>query len=145
MNNSTLVIIKNHIVVKNQQWELCDYFEKADFRITSAKRIFLDFEFYKEFYINLISFPFYEKLCSTYSSGDVIILNIMHNNAIIKVREFIGPTDPKLAEEFHVRFLYGENITLNAVHASENDKDYLREINLIKLYESRLCKSTLKD
>jgi len=51
-------------------------------------------------------------------------------DAIKRVREINGKTDPKEAAEGTVRKLYAESKQHNAVHASDSPENAKREINI---------------
>jgi nucleoside-diphosphate kinase len=51
-------------------------------------------------------------------------------DAIKKVRDIMGSTDPLKAEAGTIRGDFGTDITLNVVHGSDSPKSAEREINL---------------
>jgi nucleoside-diphosphate kinase len=90
-------------------------------------------EFAGEFYSEHIGKPFYAGLVGFMTSGAVVAMELQGENAIQKVRDLIGHTNPALAAEGTIRALYGnkEDMTENAVHASANPEDAARELGLI--------------
>ena len=138
MNSKTLLIIKHHVILTGKHWNILIDIEKNNLQIDSFKRIFLNKEFYQKFYLHLSTQSFYDSLCTLYSVGDVLIVIVSGENAITRLRSLVGPTNPVDAIDNQIRHKYGKNVTLNAVHASENYNDYIKEIELIKLYENQL-------
>ena len=56
-------------------------------------------------------------------------------NAITKIRERLGVTDPSLAAEGTIRSDFGQNILQNAAHASDSVENAVRERKIIGLYD----------
>ncbi|MCL2805429.1 MAG: nucleoside-diphosphate kinase [Treponema sp.] len=54
-------------------------------------------------------------------------------NAVKKIRDVLGPTDPLLAPEGTVRREFGSNIMINTAHASDSVKSYEREQKIVKV------------
>lgn len=68
-------------------------------------------------------------------SGDTVCLALLYQgiNAISKIRELLGATDPKKAKYSSIRRFYGLDILRNAVHASDSVKSATRERKIIGL------------
>ena len=62
------------------------------------------------------------------TSGPVIPLVLEADDAVPKLRETIGATDPAEAAEGTVRKLYAESKGRNAIHASDSDENAATEI-----------------
>ena len=52
-------------------------------------------------------------------------------NAIRKIRDVLGPTDPSKAPPGSIRREFGSNITVNAAHASDSVENAQREMNIV--------------
>ena len=72
--------------------------------------------------------PFYGELVEFMTSGPVIPMVLEAENAVPRLREVIGATDPAEAEEGTVRALYAESKGRNAIHASDSDENAAAEI-----------------
>jgi nucleoside-diphosphate kinase len=74
------------------------------------------------------------------SSGPIVVLVAEGDDAINRLRELVGATDPKKAENNTIRKMYGKSITENAIHASDSAESAIREIpfffNSRELYPS---------
>lgn len=57
-------------------------------------------------------------------------------DAVEKIRERLGVTDPAKAKEGTVRSDFGQNILQNAAHASDSVENAIRERKIIGLYEN---------
>jgi len=67
--------------------------------------------------------------------GDVkcMILVYEGENAVKKIRDVLGPTDPLQAPEGTVRREFGSNVMINTAHASDSPKSYEREQKIVKV------------
>lgn len=59
-------------------------------------------------------------------------------DAVQKIREVLGPTDPSKAPPGSIRREFGQNIMVNAAHASDSPENALREMNIIQIQENNL-------
>jgi nucleoside diphosphate kinase len=53
--------------------------------------------------------------------------------AIRKIRDVLGPTDPSKAPPGSIRREFGQNIMVNAAHASDSDESAAREMKIVKV------------
>ena len=56
-------------------------------------------------------------------------------NAVEKIRDTLGSTDPSKARPGSVRREFGSNIMVNSAHASDSPENAIRELNIIKVEE----------
>jgi nucleoside diphosphate kinase len=59
-------------------------------------------------------------------------------DAVTKIRNVLGPTDPRKAPPGTIRREMGQDIMINAAHASDSAENAQREIKIIKLRENSL-------
>lgn len=59
-------------------------------------------------------------------------------DAVRKIRDILGPTDPEKALPGSVRKEYGQNIMVNAAHASDSVENAQREMNIIKIHRDSI-------
>jgi hypothetical protein len=52
-------------------------------------------------------------------------------NAVRKIRDVLGPTDPSKAPPGSIRREFGSNITVNAAHASDSVENAKREMAIV--------------
>jgi nucleoside diphosphate kinase len=57
-------------------------------------------------------------------------------NAVNKIRDVLGPTDPSKAPPGSIRKEFGSNIMVNAAHASDSEENARREIGIVKVGEN---------
>lgn len=121
-------MIKPDGVKKSLIGEIIRIIEKNGFRITNIKMEKFTEERAKKFYKVHIGKPFFERLVNFMITGPVVALRIEGEDAILKIRKIVGSTDPEKAEEGTIRRLYGTDVTINAVHASDTPENAEREI-----------------
>jgi len=125
----TLVMIKPDGVERNLIGKIISIFEEKGLRVIALKKLRLTKEQAKAFYIVHKERPFYESLTDYISSGPVVAMVIEGENAIKRVREIMGATDPKEAEEGSIRKLFGLNKEKNTVHGSDSPESAQKEIH----------------
>ncbi len=57
-------------------------------------------------------------------------------NAVEKIRNVLGPTDPTKAPDGTVRREFGSNVMVNTAHASDSPENAQREIGIVRMRES---------
>jgi nucleoside diphosphate kinase len=67
-----------------------------------------------------------------------MILIYEGENAVSKIRDVLGPTDPLKAPDGTVRREFGSNVMVNTAHASDSRESYEREKNIVKIGENTL-------
>jgi hypothetical protein len=53
-------------------------------------------------------------------------------NAVAKIRDVLGPTDPAKAPPGSIRREFGSNVMVNAAHASDSSQNAAREMAIVK-------------
>lgn len=56
--------------------------------------------------------------------------------AVRKIRDVLGPTDPSKAPPGSIRREFGSNIMVNAAHASDSEESSAREMKIVKVEEN---------
>ncbi len=57
-------------------------------------------------------------------------------NAVSKIRDVLGPTDPSKAPPGSIRREFGQNIMVNAAHASDSPENARREMGILRIGEN---------
>lgn len=130
MIERTLVIIKPDGVERNLTGHLLKEFERNGLRISKLKMMQADMSLAKEHYAELSDKPFFNKLLDYITRGPLVVCVIDGEDAVSRVRELVGDTDPKMARINTLRTLYGKDKTENTVHASDSIESAEREIGL---------------
>ena len=124
----TLAIIKPDAVGTGKAGKILAHLEDAGFTVRALRMTRLTATQAGAFYEVHKERPFYDELVAFMTSGPVIPMVLEAENAVPKLREVIGATDPAEAAERTVRKLYAESKGRNAIHASDSDENAAAEI-----------------
>jgi hypothetical protein len=61
-------------------------------------------------------------------------------DAVRKIRDVLGPTDPSKAPPGSIRREFGQSIMVNAAHASDSEENATREIKIVNVAENNIRK-----
>ena len=67
-----------------------------------------------------------------------MILIYEGEDAVRKIRDVLGPTDPLKAPGGTVRREFGSNVMVNTAHASDSQESYIREKEIVRINENPL-------
>ena len=134
----TLVLIKPDGIIKSLTGNIITELSDTGLKIVGSKIVQVTRELAEEHYQHLKEEKFFNELIKyimgEYHTKRVLALVYQGENAVNKVRRFIGSTDPEKAEPTTIRGKYGritsKGVFENVVHASENEKEAEREIKL---------------
>jgi len=126
--NHTLAIIKPDAVSAGKAGKVMAHLEAAGFKVRALRMLHMTEQQAQEFYAVHRERPFYGSLVKFMTSGPAIPLVLEAANAVPKLRDVIGATDPAEAAEGTVRKLYAESKERNAIHASDSNENATREI-----------------
>ena len=124
----TLSIVKPDGVKKNLIGEVLKRFEQPGLRIAAMRMLRMSIDDAKGFYIIHKERPFYDSLTSFISEGPVVVLVVEGDNAINKVRQIMGATNPKDAAPGTIRADFASDIEHNIVHGSDSKESAAFEI-----------------
>ena len=139
MNQQTLILIKSDGLLKSLTGNILTRLSESKLEIVAAKIVRVSRKLAVEHYKHMKDKPFFEELIK-YIQGElhdrrkVMAMVYWGEDAIKKVRELAGATNPEKAEATSIRGSYGRITTKglyeNALHASANPEDAEREIKL---------------
>jgi nucleoside diphosphate kinase len=72
-----------------------------------------------------------------------MILIYEGENAIQKIRDVLGPTDPLKAPGGTIRREFGSNVMVNTAHASDSPDSARREMNVVRIHDNS-CAEIMK-
>jgi nucleoside-diphosphate kinase len=119
MTQRTFSIIKPDAVAAGHAGAILSIVEKAGFRLLGCRMLRMRKEQAQEFYAVHRGKPFYDSLVAFMTEGPVIVLALEREDAIAKLREVMGATNPVKAAEGTIRKLFAANIERNAIHGSD--------------------------
>lgn len=126
--SKTLTIIKPDAVQRRKIGLIIAKLEEEGFRILATRFLRLSDSEAGEFYAVHRERPFYESLKTFMMSGPVMVIALEHEDAVKRLREVIGATDPAEAEPGTIRALFAESKERNAIHASDSDENARQEL-----------------
>jgi nucleoside-diphosphate kinase len=124
----TLAIIKPDAMASGKAGKVLAHLEAAGFKVRAARLERLGVAQAEAFYAVHRERPFFRPLVAFMTSGPCLPLALEREDAVIKLREVIGATDPKDAAPGTVRALYAESKERNAIHASDSPENAAREV-----------------
>ena len=136
--NQTLILIKPDGLKKSLTGNILTRLSETKLDIVAAKIVKVSRELAEQHYMGLKDKPFFEELIKYimghYHKKKVMALVYWGPNAIQKVRDICGSTNPEEADMVTIRGQFGRITTKgvyeNAMHASANEEDAEREIKL---------------
>ncbi len=139
MLNQTLILIKPDGLKKSLTGNVLTRLSETKLEIIAAKIVRVSRQLAEEHYKHLKDQPFFEELIR-YIQGElhqrkkVMAMVYWGEDAIRRVREIAGATNPEEASPTSIRGQYGRITTKglyeNVIHASANEQEAEREIKL---------------
>jgi len=124
----TLCIVKPDAVARGVAGQIISRFEQARLKILAAKLVHLTPAQSGAFYIVHKERPFYQSLCAFMTQGPCLPIVLEGEDAIARVRELMGATDPAKAAPGTIRKDFASSIEANAVHGSDSSESAAFEI-----------------
>jgi len=125
----TLTIIKPDAVAAGHIGDMIKIFEAHQFKIVAARLVKLSKKEAEGFYAVHRGKGFFESLTNFMSSGSALVMVLEGENAILRLREVMGATNPANAAPGTIRKLYATSIESNAVHGSDAPETATYEIS----------------
>jgi nucleoside-diphosphate kinase len=140
MEEKTLVLIKPDAVAKGLVGNIISELDRLRLNMIGIKIVKVKKELAEEHYKEHTGKPFFDKLVShltgkLHNNSEVIAIVYKGENAIQKIREFAGNTDPEKADLRSLRGKYGRinsktDCFENVIHSSDSSESAKKEIAL---------------
>src|SRR2546430_13334255 len=124
----TLAIIKPDAVKRGFVGKILAHLEAAGFVVRAARLVKLSTAQAEAFYAVHRERTFYRSLVTFMTSGPALALALERDDAVARLREVIGATDPAEAKPGTVRKLFAESKQRNAIHASDSPANAARDV-----------------
>ncbi len=124
----TLTIIKPDAVGRHLAGEIIARLEAEGFEILGMKMVYMSKQDAERFYAVHRERPFFNDLTTFMSSGPCIPMVMQRDNAIDKLRDVMGATNPADAAEGTIRKTYALDIEKNSIHGSDSPESAAIEI-----------------
>lgn len=115
----SLVLVKPDGVTRGLSGEIIGRFEKLGLKLVALRILQMDRALAERHYAVHKGKPFYDGLVSYIISGPVVAAIFEGENAIQRIREAMGATDPAKAAKGTVRGDLGVSMERNTVHGSD--------------------------
>ena len=115
----TFSIIKPDAVAAGQAGAILSMLEQAGFRILGLRMVKLTQPQAEGFYAVHRERPFFPSLVKFMTEGPVIVMALEREDAVKKLREVMGATNPANAAEGTVRRRFAASIERNCIHGSD--------------------------
>jgi len=124
----TLAIVKPDAVAAGTTGKILAHLEQAGFSVRAARLVRLSSAQAERFYEVHRARPFFGSLVTFMTSGPALALALERAEAVARLREVIGATDPAEAAPGTIRKLFAQSKERNAIHASDSPENAAREV-----------------
>ena len=124
----TFSIIKPDAVKLGNAGKILAHLEAAGFRIAALRMLKLSKSQAEGFYAVHKERPFYNSLVTFMTEGPVVVMALEREDAVKKLREVMGATNPANADAGTIRKLYAESIERNSIHGSDAPETATEEL-----------------
>lgn len=130
MAEQTFVIIKPDAVAGGHVGNILARYEDAGLRIVALEQRTIDGEFSDRHYVEHLERDFYPPLRVFMTSGPLVAGILQGDDAVARVREINGATDPSKAAAGTIRADFATSTRENCVHGSDCVESAAKEIAL---------------
>jgi nucleoside-diphosphate kinase len=127
-SQKTFSIIKPDAVAADNAGKILALLEDSDFRLVALRMLKLSQPQAEGFYAVHRERPFFASLVKFMTEGPVIVMALEREDAVKKLRDVMGATNPANAAEGTIRKLYAESIERNAIHGSDAPETAAEEL-----------------
>ena len=126
----TLLMVKPDTVTAGHVGDIIALVERNRFQIRRLTLTRFSKERAERFYDMHRARPFFGELVSYITSGPVVALEVEGDQAVPRIRELIGATNPAEARPGTIRAMYGKSLQNNAVHGSDSPESAEKELEI---------------
>lgn len=121
-------MIKPDVVAQGHTGEIISIVLRNKFKINRLQMVRFSRERAEQFYAVHRERPFFQDLVRYVTSGPVVAIEVESEEAVSRMRELIGATNPAEARLGTIRSMYGSDIQHNAVHGSDSPDNAQKEL-----------------
>lgn len=125
---TTFSIIKPDAVKLGNAGRILAILEGVGFRIAALRMLKLSVPQAEGFYAVHRERPFFGSLVKFMTEGPVIVMALEREDAVKKLREVMGATNPANADAGTIRKLFAESIERNSIHGSDASETAAEEL-----------------
>lgn len=125
---TTFSIIKPDAVANGNAGKILSLLEANGFRIVALRMTRLSQSQAEGFYAVHAARPFFASLVKFMTESSVILMALEREDAVLKLREVMGATNPANAADGTIRKLFAESIERNSIHGSDAPETAAEEL-----------------
>lgn len=128
--DETFVMLKPDCVRRKIMGEIISRIEKKGLGIVEMQLISPSREIIETHYAEHAGKPFFTELVNYVTSGPVVTMRVIGENAVTNMRNLSGATNPLEALPGTIRGDFGLVINENLIHASDSSESAKRELSI---------------
>jgi nucleoside-diphosphate kinase len=126
----TLILVKPDAFARNLTGEIIVRFERKGLALVALKLMTMDRELAERHYAEHVGKPFFGELVEFITSGPLVAMLLVGEEAVEAARQVIGATNPLQASPGSIRGDYAIAVGQNMVHGSDSAASAAREVSL---------------
>lgn len=126
----SLILVKPDAVAQGYTGAILNRIESQGLRLVALKMLHMDKALAERHYAAHREKAFFPGLLAYITSAPVVAAVFEGENAVMRIRQIMGATDPAKAEAGTIRKDFGKNIESNAIHGSDSVATAEQEIAL---------------
>jgi len=130
MPERTFAMLKPETISRGLIGEIVKRIEDGGFTILAMKMTKPTLKQAEKLYEMHLGKGFYQELVDHITSGPVLPMIVEKGEAIKKLREMVGATNPSQAEAGTIRRDFGLSVTQNTIHAADSPENAEREAKI---------------
>jgi nucleoside-diphosphate kinase len=130
MTERTFAMIKPDAVERGLIGQVIARLEDKGLKVVAMRMLRVDRKMAERLYEIHRGKPFYDGLMEYSMSGPVVAMILEGEDAVKRLRQAIGATDPAKAEPGTIRHEFGLSVLKNVIHAADSPENAEREMRI---------------
>jgi len=123
-------MLKPDAVVRGITGQIISRLEAGGLKVVAMRMLRVDHQMAERLYEIHRGKPFYDGLIEYSMSGPVVAMILEGEEAVKRLRQLIGATDPAKAEPGTIRRDFGLGVLKNTIHAADSPENAGREMGI---------------
>ena len=130
MLERSLILVKPDAVQRGYSGAILARLEQNGLKMVALRMLHMDKALAEKHYAVHVSKPFFPGLLKFITSAPIVAAVFEGEDAVARIRQIMGPTDPAKAGPGTIRKDFGTNIEENAIHGSDSVETAAKEVAL---------------
>jgi nucleoside-diphosphate kinase len=126
----SLVLIKPDAMKRELAGTIIGRLQSEGLKLQALKMLYMDDALAEKHYAVHKDKPFFKDLVEFITSTPIVAAVFAGDNAVARIRNIMGATDPSKADKGTVRADFGLNVQENSTHASDSPENARKEIEI---------------